>query len=513
VNASAARCVLRAACALSPDFLPLRAAHMRLSLAFFGIVVVAMPLRGQASARRLTLDEAVALAQSQGLAAQAARSARDAAQWRDRAFGARLRPYVSISGNAANLERGFNPQTLPSGERQFIRESYNQSSLGLTVAQPLPWTGTELTVSSLVTRIDQFGDEQTPQFWQTTPVLLGIRQGLFRPRTVLWEQRENDLEASVADRRYREAREEVAMSTASAFFDLHAADVALQNAVANAAVNDTLFILNKGRFEVGKIGENELLQSELALLRARASLDGAKLERDRAEASVRRLLALPGDVKLEAVPPTQVTSFAADPDAAVGHALRGASEIEASELEAVRAKRRVVEARYANAFGATIEAQVGFNGPTANAFGPAYQSLLDRQKLVVGVSMPVLQWGGGRAQVQAAKSDEVRVATVSKARRDQIAEEARFGALQLAQARRMLDLSAKADTVAAKRFEVSKNRYVIGKIGMSDLYIAQNEKDQALLAYVQALRGYWTAYYRLRRLTLYDFAAGKEIEN
>ena len=34
----------------------------------------------------------------------------------------------------------------------------------------------------------------------------------------------------------------------------------------------------------------------------------------------------------------------------------------------------------------------------------------------------------------------------------------------------------------------------------------RNEKDQAVLAYVQALRNYWTAYYHLRRVTLYDFA-------
>jgi outer membrane protein len=75
----------------------------------------------------------------------------------------------------------------------------------------------------------------------------------------------------------------------------------------------------------------------------------------------------------------------------------------------------------------------------------------------------------------------------------------------------MLLISAKADTVAQKRFDVAKNRYVIGKIGIGDLYIAQNEKDQALTAYVQALRGYWNAYARLRRVTLYDFAEKKEV--
>ncbi len=451
------------------------------------------------------------VAQSQGPVAQAARSGLDAARWRDRAFGARLRPQVFLQGNPANLERGLAPVDLETGQRLLVRRGFNESRFGLSVAQEVPWTGGQFTISSLVSRTDQFGDQPT-QYWQTNPVVLGFTQDLFRPRRVVWDRRENDLEASVAERRYLEAREEVALGTASAFFDLHAAQVALDNAVANAAVNDTLYTLNKGRFDVGKIGENELLQSELALLRARASLDGAKLERDRAEASLRRLLALPGDVRLSVVPQTQVAASTADPEVAVTQALRSASEIEASELEAVRARRLVAEARANNRFGAAVTAELGLN-QTANAFGAAYQSPLDRQKLIVGVSMPVFQWGGGRADVQAAKAEESRVATMTKARRDEIAEHARFAALQLAQTQRMLAISAKADTVAAKRFEVSKNRYVIGKIGMSDLYIAQNEKDQALLAYVQALRGYWTAYYRLRRLTLYDFATGKEIDD
>jgi outer membrane protein TolC len=72
-------------------------------------------------------------------------------------------------------------------------------------------------------------------------------------------------------------------------------------------------------------------------------------------------------------------------------------------------------------------------------------------------------------------------------------------------------LTAKSDTVAAKRFEVAYNRYVIGRIAIDNLYVAQTEKDQALTQFVQALRGYWLAYYRLRLATLYDFEAGRAI--
>jgi outer membrane protein TolC len=95
--------------------------------------------------------------------------------------------------------------------------------------------------------------------------------------------------------------------------------------------------------------------------------------------------------------------------------------------------------------------------------------------------------------------------------REQLIQEAHFAALQLDQARDQLMIAAKADTVANKRFEVAKNRFVIGRIGIDNLYVAQGEKDQALLSYIQSLRGFWTSYYRLRKVTLYDFVTGKEI--
>jgi outer membrane protein TolC len=113
--------------------------------------------------------------------------------------------------------------------------------------------------------------------------------------------------------------------------------------------------------------------------------------------------------------------------------------------------------------------------------------------------------------VEAAKADQKRVDAVSRATREQIAQDARYAALQLTQARRNVALSAKADTVAQKRFEVAYNRYVIGRIGIDNLYIAQNEKDQAVQQYLQALRAYWAAYYRLRMVTLYDFETNSSI--
>ncbi|NVK50264.1 MAG: TolC family protein, partial [Cyclobacteriaceae bacterium] len=48
-------------------------------------------------------------------------------------------------------------------------------------------------------------------------------------------------------------------------------------------------------------------------------------------------------------------------------------------------------------------------------------------------------------------------------------------------------------------------RYQSGNVSITDLSIAQNEKDTNRRAYFSALKDYWLAYYELRALTLFDF--------
>ncbi|HEY6828379.1 MAG TPA: TolC family protein, partial [Gemmatimonadaceae bacterium] len=108
-------------------------------------------------------------------------------------------------------------------------------------------------------------------------------------------------------------------------------------------------------------------------------------------------------------------------------------------------------------------------------------------------------------------ADDRRVTTNNRMRTDALVEEARFSALQLQQAQRNVILAAKADTVSAKQFEVARNRYIVSKISNTDLYNAQSDKDNSVIAYVQALRNYWTAFYHLRRVTLYDFVSKREM--
>src|SRR4029078_2892600 len=100
-----------------------------------------------------------------------------------------------------------------------------------------------------------------------------------------------------------------------------------------------LYTLNKGRYEVGKIGENDLLASELALLNARAAVDGARLERDRSESALRRVINVHGTETLAIVATHKVPTMEPDRDVAVREALRNSSLMQQAELDSVSAKR------------------------------------------------------------------------------------------------------------------------------------------------------------------------------
>ena len=464
---------------------------------------------GAQQPQAVTLQDAVALAQRQGYLARAATATRDAARYRARAFTARLLPQLSLSGFVPNYSRAIIPVVQPDGRTLFVPQHQTNASLNMTLSQKLPVIGGDLFVSSALARVAVAG-QQSLETWSSTPVSIGLEQDIFRPNVAAWDRREQAALSELADRQYLEDMETVALQTSAAFFDVYAARVALDNAEKNAAVNDTLYKLNTGRLEVGKIGENDLLQSELALVRARTSLESARLDYARTLDGLRLALGLPAGTPLQVAVSTDLPDFEADTARAVAEALRNRAAVSDAALQDVRARRRVTEAKLASGVGATVSASFGLNA-TAAAPSLVYQHLLEARQFTLAVQLPLVQWGARRDGVQAAEADRERVTSTTQGTLDQIAHDAYFAALQLAQARRTVALLAKADTVGAKRFEVAYNRYVIGRIMLDNLYVAQTEKDQALAQFVQALRGYWEAYYRLRRLTLFDFETGQPI--
>ena len=76
---------------------------------------------------------------------------------------------------------------------------------------------------------------------------------------------------------------------------------------------------------------------------------------------------------------------------------------------------------------------------------------------------------------------------------------------------RQCKISAMADSVAEQRYEMVMERFINGTADVTDLNTAQSEKDEAANRYIQELNNYWSYYYNIRRLTLFDYISRTNI--
>ncbi len=473
------------------------------------VAIASAPIEAHAQ-QSITLHQAIEMAQRQGPQARAAFAQLESARQHDRAFNARLLPQLSLGGSFPQYSRAISAVPQPDGTTLYTPLNQTNGNLGLTLSQQLPLTGGTLSFQSLVSQT-QLSGSQVYKSYTTTPFQVQLVQPIFRANEIRWGVREQELFIDISERQYLEMREQIALSTTGAFFDFYSARLNLQNSIANAAVNDTVYRLNTGRVQVGKIAENDLLQSELAQLRAHAAVDQAQLEFDRSLAALRIAINVPANAALDVVVASDIPpAFAVDTLTAIKQALRNESQIKLNELNDIAARRNIAEAKLSGGPGANVTASYGLN-QTASILNQAYKNPLEAQAFSLSISTPIFLWGAHSADIQAAEANRTSVTYTNQLSVANIEQTARFAALGFEQSRRGLIISAKADTVGSQRYDVAYNRYVIGRINYADLYIAQQEKDAALQAYVLALRQYWTSFYTLRALTLYDFEKGGPI--
>ena len=223
------------------------------------------------------LDQCIALAQKNGPKGKIAVNVFRSKVFSYRSFNAGLLPQITLSGTVPDYSRSIIPVVQPDGTTKYVAQSQSNSMLSLTLNQPILATGGSVFISSGLSRNDIVGDVSST-LWRSSPVVIGITQPLFQLNSLWWDNRLFELQNSEAGKKFNEDMEDAAIDATQKFFDVYIARMRVQNAAINKEINDTLLTISRGRYSVGKIDENDLLQSELALANAETDLSGAMLD-------------------------------------------------------------------------------------------------------------------------------------------------------------------------------------------------------------------------------------------
>jgi outer membrane protein TolC len=458
----------------------------------------------------ITLPEAIEMAKKQSPVAKSVSSFGQSNYWKFRAAKAARYPQLSANGDIPGLDRSIRIIYLPDGTQKFVPVSQATSSAMLTLNQNITATGGNLFIGTGVSRIDYLGGTAS-NAWRTVPLQITLNQPLLKFNDQKWSWKQDQMVYSAGTRAMLEQMEDLSVEVAQRFFDYYAALNDLRNAESNASINDTIFKISEGRFNLGKIAENDLLQSELTLINARSSVEQARIRLNNNENILKNLLGFPVSRKLDLYLPAEIPPIT---DISVEKALEEArsnrSDFINFDLQEVAARMNVKQAEAAQRFSSDLTISYGLN-QTATEFSAAYKHPLDQRYLTMRFNVPLVSWGKNHADYMAAKAGLEGVLANIGYRRSMFDQDVIAKVYEYKQLQSGLLISAKADTIARKRYEVTKNRYLIGKIDMTNLIIAQNEKDLARSNYIVNLQKFWVAYYQLRRLTLYDFVNNRKI--
>jgi len=314
-----------------------------------------------------------------------------------------------------------------------------------------------------------------------------------------------------AKRKYLEEIEQISINTTNLFFNLLVSQIQKNVAEQNIAYYDTLYKIGLGRFNLGKIGENELLQLELGFLNAQANYETSALELEDRMFKLKSYLRLQDDIPIEPTPPIQEVSFLEIPaDKAVELANKNNSQALSFDRRLLEADRQVNIAKTTDRFSANMFAQYGLT-QSANSLSEVYHNTQDQQLLVFGIKIPILDWGLAKGRIKVAESDREIVRTSIEQERVDFDQSVFLQVMDFKMQQRRLQIAGKSDTVAWKSYDIARQRYLVDKVSITDLTTSQINSDNSKINYIRSLQNYWITYFQIRKLTMFDFDKNEEI--
>ncbi|SHM02616.1 TolC family protein [Hymenobacter psychrotolerans] len=470
---------------------------------FWMMTAALLLLEGKATAQQspVRLQQVIEQALEQSAVAGQARTARETSYWQFRTYQANYRPQLALQGQLPNYSRLITPVVQPDGTLQFQAVRQNNSTLAVTLSQNIGPTGAQLVVSSEMQRFDDFN--RSTRLYNNRPVNIGLTQPLGRYNRLRWNRRIEPLRYEESQRQFVLERETIAQRITELYFDVLLQQVNADVATQNVQANEEMLCLGKERYQLGRLSQSDLLLLELNVLNARKALGQARLGAQNAALSLQSYTGQRAETLRLAVPDA-VPALQAPAEEALAQARRHRPETLAFRRRLLQAESDVALAKGTTGLQATLVANLGYVNSARN-FWDTYYSPQNQQQVSLVFSVPLVDWG---RQKSVQKTAEVarRQTEQNVAQEQRVFEQSVLTQVaQLSTLTEQLALTAQADTLARRRYDIAQAIYKVGRISLTDLNIALAEKDQARRAYIGALRACWVAHYRLRALTLYDF--------
>nr|WP_294948538.1 TolC family protein [uncultured Mucilaginibacter sp.] len=457
---------------------------------------------------RLSLQQVVAMAKANSIAAKQATTVRETKYWQWRTFKSNYQPQLSLTGILPGYSKTTQPVLQPDGTIVFQPVHNDNSSLQLDFSQSITATGGTVYGTTSMQRFYDF--DRKNELYNGVPYAIGYSQPLFQFNALRWDKKIEPLKFNESKQAYIESQEQIAYTVTGYFFDLLLAQVNYQIAQTNFTNTEKILTIAKVKFDLGKVSKNEILQLQLERLNAQKAVGTAKRDMEIATLNLRTYTGAEGEDKIALELPGATINMEVSADKVLAEAFDNRSDAIGFIRRVAEAKRDVAKAKGQSGLIATLTANIGFSN-TARNIPDVYKSPQNQQLLQLQFSIPVLDWGRSKSRVKTAQANEQFTEYAVEQDKQTFKQQIVTQVTLFNMMKDQLVFTAQADSIASEKYKIARDRYVLGDLSITDLSIAFQENDQAKRDYVAALRDFWGAYYQLRYLSLYDFERREKI--
>ena len=451
-----------------------------------------------------TLDDVVQMARTKSPAWLSTETRKENNYWLYRTYRSRYNPQLDLTGTLPSYNKSVTPVTQPDGSIAYRDVNNNSLNLELGLSQIIAPTGGRVSIYTNMNRFDDFKADTTFSQYSGDPVSIGLMQPIFQFNAFKWDKLIKPLEYEESQRKYFAELEQISITATRRFFDLLLAQNSLEIAEKNVASNDTIFQIAQGRYNLGKITENDLLQLELNLVNSKLAVSQALVDQESASLNLKAFVGLSDTESILLRLPEEIPGFMVDENAALAEARKNKSDMVSYKRRQLQAEQEVTREKRASGVNMNLQAVYGLSNK-GSSVSEVYTNPGDNVYVGLQMNVPILDWGRQRSRIMTAEAN-MRLVEYQV-----IQDEITFDQDVLTQVRnfnmlrQQLEARVKSDDIAQRAYNISKQLFLIGKISITDLNQSLASKDNAKQNYVSSLRDFWLAYYQLREKTLYDF--------
>ncbi len=458
---------------------------------------------------RLSLEEAIAIAHQSSPSAQMAELSFMSQYWSFRSYKAELLPSINLNGEVGNYNRSIvDVRNSESGEINYVANNTLYNDLSLSIDQQIALTGGTLSLNTSLARLDQF--DYGNQIYNSTPINISYTQPLRSFNSLKWQKQSAPLEYEQAKRNYLETIETITINTTNYFFAVLKAQTNLQNNIKNSDDTERMYQIAKRRFEIGTITKSELLQLELSLINSKISTSSSRIALDVATFNLKLYMGIGDSANIELVAPYSIPDITLDYHFVLDRALTNSSHEVEQQLDQINADKSVAQAKGNRGVQLEFNANLGLS-QSAYDLSSVYRDPLDKEIVGLTLSVPIFDWGMSRGEIRMAEAERDVIATQIEQDRLQFNQDILIEVMEFNNQIEQCAASLKAMEIASERYTIMMERFENGGVTVTELNTAQDEMDSANTAYITQLQAYWSSYYNIQKMSLYDFIQKRDI--